>query len=447
MHKFQNNIKPRLHFTPFQTIVFGFMAAILIGALLLFLPFSTKRGETTSFFDALFTSTSAVCVTGLVVHDTATHWSMFGQIVILLLIQIGGLGVVTMAGFLAIISGRKIGLFARNTMQEALSAHKMGGVLKLTNFILFSSFLIEVLGALFLSPVFVKDFGLWKGIWYSLFHSISAFCNAGFDLMGVRGKFSSLTSYSSNVLVNVTIVVLIVVGGIGFLTWDDIRTNGIHIRKYRVQSKIIFAVTFVLILLPFLFLFFHEFSDLPMKDRVLSSLFQSVTPRTAGFNTADYSAMSESGKAMTVLLMLVGGSPGSTAGGMKTTTLAVLVLSAFAVFRRNGDAECFGRRVMDEAVKAAGAIFFLYLCLSFGGALALSTIEGLPFLTCLFETSSAIATVGLSFGITPTLSTISKSILIILMFMGRVGGLTLIYATVSRRGTMAKLPQERITVG
>ena len=352
-----------------------------------------------------------------------------------------------MAGFLAIISGRKIGLFARNTMQEALSAHKMGGVLKLTKFILFSSFMIEALGALFLSPVFVKDFGLWKGIWYSLFHSISAFCNAGFDLMGVRGKFSSLTSYSTSVLVNVTIIVLIVVGGIGFLTWDDIRTNGIHLRKYRVQSKIIFTVTFVLILFPFLFLFFHEFSDLPMKERVLLSLFQSVTPRTAGFNTADYSAMSESGEAMTVLLMLVGGSPGSTAGGMKTTTIAVLVLSAFAVFRRNGDAQCFGRRVMDEAVKAAGAIFFLYLFLALSGALALSTIEDLPFLTCLFETSSAIATVGLSFGITPTLSVISKSILIILMFMGRVGGLTLIYATVSRRGTMAKLPQERITVG
>ena len=189
--------RPRFHFTPFQTIVFGFMAAILIGALLLFLPFSTKTGESTSFFDALFTSTSAVCVTGLVVHDTATHWSLFGQVVILILIQIGGLGVVTMAGFLAIISGRKIGLFARNTMQEALSAHKMGGVLKLTKFILFSSFMIEALGAIFLSPVFVKDFGLWKGIWYSLFHSISAFCNAGFDLMGVRGKFSSLTSYST----------------------------------------------------------------------------------------------------------------------------------------------------------------------------------------------------------------------------------------------------------
>ena len=447
MHSFKENIKPRLHFTPFQTIVFGFLGAILIGALLLFLPVSTAKGESTSFFDALFTSTSAVCVTGLVVHDTATHWSLFGQVIILILIQIGGLGVVTMAGFLAIISGRKIGLFARNTMQEALSAHKVGGVLRLTKFILISSFSIEALGALFLSPVFVTDFGFWRGIWYSVFHSISAFCNAGFDLMGIRGAFSSLTSYSSNVLVNITIVVLIVVGGIGFLTWDDIRTNGIHLRKYRVQSKIIFSVTFALIILPFLFLFFHEFSDLPMKERVLLSLFQSVTPRTAGFNTADYSAMSESGEAMTVLLMLVGGSPGSTAGGMKTTTLAILILSAFAVFRRNGDAECFGRRVMDEAVKAAGAIFFLYLFLSLGGALVISTIEDLPFLTCLFETASAVATVGLSFGITPTLSSVSKSILMILMFMGRVGGLTLIYATVSRKGTMAKLPQERITVG
>ena len=447
MHSFKENIKPRLHFTPFQTIVFGFLGAILIGALLLFLPVSTAKGESTSFFDALFTSTSAVCVTGLVVHDTATHWSLFGQVIILILIQIGGLGVVTMAGFLAIISGRKIGLFARNTMQEALSAHKVGGVLRLTKFILISSFSIEALGALFLSPVFVTDFGFWRGIWYSVFHSISAFCNAGFDLMGIRGAFSSLTSYSSNVLVNITIVVLIVVGGIGFLTWDDIRTNGIHLRKYRVQSKIIFSVTFALIILPFLFLFFHEFSDLPMKERVLLSLFQSVTPRTAGFNTADYSAMSESGEAMTVLLMLVGGSPGSTAGGMKTTTLAILILSAFAVFRRNGDAECFGRRVMDEAVKAAGAIFFLYLFLSLGGALVLSTIEDLPFLTCLFETASAVATVGLSFGITPTLSSVSKSILIILMFMGRVGGLTLIYATVSRKGTMAILPQERINVG
>lgn len=447
MLSIKEKIKPRLHFTPFQTIVFGFLATILIGALLLFLPVSTQIGEHTSFFDALFTSTSAVCVTGLVVHDTATHWSLFGQVVILVLIQIGGLGVVTMAGFLAILSGRKIGLFARNTMQEALSAHKMGGVLKLTNFILLLSFSIEVLGAVFLSPVFIKDFGVGKGIWYSIFHSISAFCNAGFDLMGIRGEYSSLTSYNTNALVNVTIVLLIVVGGIGFLTWDDIRTNGIHFRRYRVQSKIIFSVTFSLILFPFVFLFFHEFKDLPMKERVLLSLFQSVTPRTAGFNTADYSAMSESGEAMTVLLMLVGGSPGSTAGGMKTTTLAVLVLSAFAVFRRNGDAECFGRRVMDEAVKAAGAVFFLYLFLSFGGALTISAIEDLPFLSCLFETSSAIATVGLSLSITPILSTVSKSILIVFMFMGRVGGLTLIYATVSRKGYMAKLPQERITVG
>ena len=225
MHRFDNNIKPRLHFTPFQTIVFGFMAAMLVGALLLFLPIATEEGKSTSFLDALFTSTSAVCVTGLVVYDTATHWSMFGEMVILILIQIGGLGVVTMAGFLAMVSGRKIGLFARNTMQEALSAHKVGGILRLTQFILFYSFLFEALGAVFLFPVFVKDFGIFKGIWYSVFHSISAFCNAGFDLMGVREEFSSLTYYSSNALVNITIITLIVVGGIGFLTWDDIRTN------------------------------------------------------------------------------------------------------------------------------------------------------------------------------------------------------------------------------
>ena len=298
-------IRFRLHFTPFQTIVFGFLCTILVGMILLSLPFSTVEGESTTPLEALFTSTSAVCVTGLVVEDTATHWTLFGQIVILLLIQVGGLGVVTMAGFLAILSGRRIGLFARNTMQEALSAHKMGGVVRLTHFILLSSFSIEIIGALLMSPSFIRDFGVVKGLWYSLFHSISAFCNAGFDLMGVVGKYSSLTSYASDPLVVVTIVLLIVVGGIGFLTWDDIRTNGIHIRKYRVQSKIIFTVTGILLVLPFLYFFFHEFQEYPAKDRFLLSLFQTVTPRTAGFNTADYTGMTQSGQAMTVMLRLV----------------------------------------------------------------------------------------------------------------------------------------------
>ena len=247
--------------------------------------------------------------------------------------------------------------------------------------------------------------------------------------------------------VNLVIMALIVVGGIGFLTWDDIRTNGIHFRKYRVQSKIIFSVTAILIFFPFLFFFFHEFSALKTGDRILFSLFQSITPRTAGFNTADYSSLSQSGQAMSVFLMLIGGSPGSTAGGMKTTTIAVLVLSSIAVFRRKEDTECFGRRVMDENVRAAGAIFFLYLFLSLGAALALSAIEEIPFLTSLFETTSALATVGLSLSLTPTLSVASRIIIIVLMFMGRVGGLTLIYATVARRLGMAKLPQERVTVG
>ena len=439
--------RPRFHFTPFQTIVFGFMAVIILGTILLSLPFSTRAGEHTSFLDALFTSTSATCVTGLVVHDTATHWTLFGEIVILILIQIGGLGVVSIAGFLAILSGRRIGLFARNTMQEAISAHKMGGVVRLIKFILTSSFLVEGIGAVLLAPTFIKDFGWAKGLWYAVFHSVSAFCNAGFDLMGIRGEFSSLTTYASNVAVNLVIMALIVVGGIGFLTWDDIRTNGIHFRKYRVQSKIIFSVTAILIFFPFLFFFFHEFSALKTGDRILFSLFQSITPRTAGFNTADYSSLSQSGQAMSVFLMLIGGSPGSTEGGMKTTTIAVLVLSSIAVFRRKEDTECFGRRVMDENVRAAGAIFFLYLFLSLGAALALSAIEEIPFLTSLFETTSALATVGLSLSLTPTLGVASRIIIIVLMFMGRVGGLTLIYATVARRLGMAKLPQERVTVG
>lgn len=437
----------QFHLSPFQTIVFGFLAAIMLGAILLSLPFATKSGEKTTLLGALFTSTSAVCVTGLVVYDTATHWTLFGQSIIILLIQIGGLGVVSMAGFLAILSGRKIGLFARNTMQEALSAHKVGGVVRLTHFILLTSFLVEGIGAVLLAPVFISDFGVVKGIWYSLFHSISAFCNAGFDLMGVKGAFSSLTSYALNPLLNVTLVFLILFGGIGFLTWDDVRTNGIHFRRYRVQSKIIFVTSFVLLFFPFIFFFFHEFSTLPMKERILLSMFQTVTPRTAGFNTADYSAMSESGRALTVFLMLIGGAPGSTAGGMKITTIAVLVLSSIAVYRRDGDTECFGRRVMDENVRAAGAIFFLYIFLSLGGAFVLSSVENLPYLTSLFETTSAVATVGLSLGVTPNLGTFSRLMLITLMFVGRVGGLTLIYATVSRRGGGAKLPQERVTVG
>ena len=434
--------------SPFQIIIFGFLLVIFMGSFLLMLPVSTKTGECTPFLDALFTSTSAVCVTGLVIHDTATYWSNFGQSVIILLIQIGGLGVITVAGAFAILSGRKIGLMQRSTMQEAIAAPNVGGIVRRTGFILKTALAVELFGAVLLFPVFFREFGLFKGAWYSLFHSISAFCNAGFDLMGVKAPFSSLTDYAGNPVISIVIALLIAIGGIGFLTWEDIRTNGLHFRKYRMQSKVILTVTGTLILVPTVYFFFFEFSEAPLGERLLLSFFQAVTPRTAGFNTADLTLLSETGQFVIIILMLIGGSPGSTAGGMKTTTFAVLLANTLAVFRRREHPSFFNRRVSNEVVSQASTIFIMYVVLFLTAGLVISRVENLPVLTCLFETASAIGTVGLSLGITPQPSCISHLILIALMFFGRVGGLTLIFAALSHvQGNSARLPQERITVG
>lgn len=441
-------IHKKNRFTSFQIIILGFAAVILIGALLLMLPVSSKAGVMTPFNEALFTSTSAVCVTGLVVQDTATYWSWFGQGIILVLIQIGGLGVITIAVSFALLSGRKISLMQRSVMQEAISAPKVGGIVRLTGFVLKGTFLIEFVAALIMMPVFVKDFGA-KGIWMAIFHSISAFCNAGFDLMGTENmKYASLTSYVSHPLINIIIMLLIIIGGIGFLTWEDILKNKHRFKRYRMQTKVILTTSLILILCPAVLFFFRDFADMPMQERVLSSLFQAVTPRTAGFNTADLTMMTEAGLGIVIALMLVGGSPGSTAGGMKTTTLAVLIANTLASFRRKEDAQMFGRRLEDSAVKNAATIFMMYIVFFFGGAIVISAVEGLPFSTCLFETASAIGTVGLTLGITPGLGVVSQIILMILMFLGRVGGLTLIYAALSGSGKkISKLPQEKITVG
>lgn len=433
--------------TSFQIIVLGFSGVILFGTILLILPFSSREGIVTPISDALFTSTSAVCVTGLVLHDTATYWSAFGQFVILLLIQIGGMGVITVAASFAMISGRKISLMQRSTLQEAVSAPKVGGIVRLTNFIVKTTFAIELLGAAVMAPVFCRDFG-GKGIWMALFHSVSAFCNAGFDLMGSTGAFSSLTSYASEPIINLTIMALIVIGGIGFLTWDDFRTNKWLWHKYRMQSKVILCTTAVLLIIPAVYFFFFEFAALKPGERILCSLFQSVTPRTAGFNTVDLASMQEPGQSIIILLMLIGGSPGSTAGGMKTTTIAVLFATALSTFRRKEHTHFFGRRIEDDVIKNAATIGLLYIALFFFGGLAISMAEGFPILTCLFEAASAVGTVGLSLGITSGLGTLSRMILILLMFFGRVGGLTLIFAALS--GTQkqaAKFPQEKITVG
>lgn len=436
------------HITSFQIIILGFFTVILLGSFFLMLPQATQDGMGASFHDALFTATSAVCVTGLVVHDTATYWSFFGQMVIILLIQIGGMGVVTVAVAIATVSGRKISLMQRSVMQEAISAHQVGGIVRMTKFILKTSILIELIGAVLLASVFVKDFGTLKGIWYGVFHSISAFCNAGFDLLGVNEQFSSLTSYVKNPVVNVTIMGLIIIGGLGFLTWADIHKNKWRWKKYRMQSKVILVVTAILILVPSVYFYFLEFSSLPAGERIWSSVFQSVTPRTAGFNTTDLTFLSEAGQMLMIVLMLIGGSPGSTAGGMKTTTIGVLFSSAVSVFQKKESAQLCGRRISDDAVKNAATILMMYVTLFLGGGMIISSVEGIPLMSALFETSSAIGTVGLSLGITPSLGDLSRGILIGLMFFGRVGGLTLIFAAFSERSNHhCRLPQEKITVG
>ncbi len=436
------------HLTSFQLIILGFAGVILLGTILLMLPVSTLENVSTPFHEAMFTATSAVCVTGLVVKDTGSYWSVFGQMVILVLIQIGGLGVVTMAVSVSLLSGKKISLMQRSTMQDAISAPKVGGIVRLTRFILKGTLLIETAGAILLLPVFLSDYGL-KGSWMAVFHSVSAFCNAGFDILGTADHtFPSLMQYSGNVFINVVIMLLIIIGGIGFLTWDDIYINKMKFKCYHMQSKIILITTICLILLPAIFFFVYDLKNLSVGERLLAATFQSVTTRTAGFNTINISEMSEASKAVMILLMLIGGSPGSTAGGMKTTTFTILLLNAIATFRSQENAGAFGRRLEYNVIKDAATIAMLYFTLFFVGGIAISIYEDFPLLDCLYEAASAVGTVGLTLGITPELHVFSQVVLIILMYLGRVGGLTLIYAVFfGRNKKNAKLPLEKITVG
>lgn len=441
--------KTRFRLNAPQIMVLGFAGLILIGTIILMLPISSAKREWTPFVDSLFTATTSICVTGLVTVDTGSYWSVFGHVVILLLIQIGGLGVVTLAASFMMAAGRKIGLMQQSTMQSAVSAHKLGDITRLTLFLVKGTLLVELVGAVIMAPTFILDFGWGKGIWYALFHSISAFCNAGIDLMGtVEAPFVSLTRYIGDISVNIAIMGLIVVGGIGFLTWDDIVTHKHKLRNYTMQSKVILVSTALLIFVPAVAYFFIEFPHLPIKERILASLFQAVTPRTAGANTVDLNAMSEAGQMSMIALMIIGGSPGSTAGGMKTTTFAVLIGCAYAIFRKRDSAQFFGRRIAQEVVFNALTIFFMYLGICVGSAMIISLVENLPILTCMYETASAICTVGLTLGITPSLTVFSKCLLIAMMFIGRIGGLTLVYAVLSgAKKQLGKLPLDHITVG
>ena len=432
----------------FRTILLGFFALILCGASLLCLPAASADGQGVPFLNALFTSTSAACVTGLVVYDTATQWSMFGRIVILVLIQIGGLGVVTAFIATMLLTGKRIGLMQRIAMQDAVSAPQLGGIVRFTSFFLKATVVIEAAGTVLLAPVFIRDFGFVKGMGHALFHSVSAFCNAGFDLMGVRAPFSSLTGYASDIWITSVISLLIIIGGAGFFTWGDLLENRFRFKGLRLQTKLILTTTAVLLTVPFIYFFVLEFAEMPLKERVLLSAFQTVTPRTAGFNTADYGAMTEGSLLVTVILMMIGGAPGSTAGGIKITTIAVIFLSARTYMKGREHTNAFRRRIETDAIHNAYTLFVLYLMLLVAGTIALSEAEDLPIMPAMFECASALGTVGLTTGITPGLTIFSKIILIFFMYFGRVGGLTLTYAMVSlTRKENSRLPAEKLTVG
>ena len=435
-----------------KQLALGFAAIVLTGGILLMLPISSRSGVVTPFIDAVFTATTATCVTGLTVVDTYLYWSLFGQLVILVLIQIGGVGFITLVISAITLTKKKIGLRQRLAMREVAGANQVGGIVKVTRFIIFGTFIIESAGALLLSTFFVPKLGLLKGIYFSIFHSVSAFCNAGIDLMSYFKQGSSLITVNDNIIFNVTIMALIVIGGLGFLVWSDVVHCKCHFKKFRLHTKIVLSTTLILILGGALVIFIFEnngeaFRGMNLKDSIMASFFQSVTTRTAGFYSVDLPSLREPTILVMVVLMLVGGSPASTAGGIKTTSVAVLFLSIFLVFRNRESVECYKRRIAKSALTHACCILMLFLVVVFAATISISYIENLPILAVLYETSSAMATVGLSLGITPHLSVASKIILILLMYVGRVGALTMLLFFSKNSTISSKYPEEKITIG
>lgn len=444
----------RLQLSYQRAIALGFVLLILLGTLLLMLPISSVDRVWTDPLSALFTATSAVCVTGLVVVDTATYWSLFGQLVLLLLIQTGGLGLMTVATLFSLAMRRRIGLAERSLLQESVASLTIGGVVRLTRRILLGTLLFEGTGALLLSVRFVPRYGVVRGVYMGVFHSVSAFCNAGFDLMGrPDAPYISLVEYATDPLVSLTVCGLIVIGGLGFIVWDDLVRHRLHWRRYLLHTKLVLLSTAVLIALPTLLFLVLErtdtIRDMSPGGRVLACLFSAITPRTAGFNTLDTAALGDGSKLLTMLLMLVGGSPGSTAGGIKTTTLAVLLLSAAASLRRSHDTGVFGRRFEQEAVHRASSVLTVYLGMAMAATLFICAAQPHLALTdVLFEVFSAVDTVGMSTGVTRELSSASRVVIVALMYCGRVGSLTLaLMFTERRRPPAVQQPAEKILVG
>ncbi len=448
-----NNHINNYKLNPAQTLVLGFASIILIGAILLNLPIASQTGESVGFINAIFTATSAVCVTGLVVVDTGTYWTMFGKTVILLLIQIGGLGFMTMATLVFFIIGKRISLRERLIMQEALNQFNISGLVRLTRHILLTTFIIEGIGAFFLSLKFIPQYGIAKGIFFGVFHSISAFCNAGFDLIG-NGR--SLTPYVDDTLVNVVLWLLIIVGGLGFTVIMDLLKFK-KFSKLTLHTKLVLSITGILILTGFIFIFILEFNNpdtlknLTIKGKFLGSMFQGITPRTAGFNTLPIDKLTMASKFFIIILMFIGGSPGSTAGGTKTTTAGVLILSIVSIIRAKNDTVVFNRRVAKDLINRALAIVMIGVLWVLVVTMLLSITEANhDFLDIFFEVVSAFGTVGLSLGMTSNLSLIGKVLISITMFAGRIGTLTLVFALGRKQKNskgLIRYPEGKVMVG
>lgn len=445
--------------TVWQFLSLGYLIVILLGSLLLMLPFATRRGESTSYVNALFTSTSATCVTGLVPYDTNTHWSLFGQIVIIVLIQTGGLGFMTFVSVLFGMLKRNMGLYERKAFMQSSGEWKLSGVRRLIRRIFIGTAIFEILGAALLSIRFIPDFGVGKGIYYSIWHAISAFCNAGFDLMGGTfdgGVFVSFTHYATDPVVSLTLSFLIIIGGLGFCVWGDIVDSKGNVKKLQLYTKVILLVnTLLLVISTLLFLFFERnnptYGEFSYGEKWLVAFFNATTPRTAGFNTVDLTALSDSGYLLTIMLMFIGGSSGSTAGGIKISTLAVILMGMIAVFRNRRDINIGKKRVEYSLVNQALAIFVSCLILVMTATLLICAIEPdslASFKQVLFETVSALGTVGLSLSLTPLLSVASKCIIMLLMYAGRVGILTLALALgESRTSSEVKKPLDTLLIG
>ncbi|MGN0759135.1 MAG: TrkH family potassium uptake protein [Candidatus Ventricola sp.] len=420
-------------------IALGFLAIILIVTALLMLPVSSAAGTMTDPLTALFTATSAVCVTGLVVVDTATHWSLFGKLVLITGIQIGGLGVMTVMALVSMLLGQRIGLRQRTLLQESVASLHIGGIVRLVRRAMIGTALIEGLGAVLLAFRFVPSLGWPRGLGYSLFHSISAFCNAGFDLMGtISGPYTSLESFVSDPLVNLTVIALILVGGIGFFVWDDLIECRFRWKRMQLHTRLVLLLSALLVLVPAVLFYAFErtnaMAGLDTGGRVLASLFSAVTPRTAGFDTIATAELSDASALLTLLLMLTGGNPGSTAGGAKTTTMLLVLLLAVSMLRREEDVHIMGRRIDAGLMRRACSIVVIYVSLALVSTLAICALQPeLALRDVLLEVFSAVDTVGMTTGITRQLRTIPRLIVIALMYAGRLGSLTFAILIAHRR--------------